>query len=182
MTDITYKIKEFNKEDPLASIVEKSGHVVEFQMVGVNAHKDQMNKLILEITSQKELEDAKMKNIEEHHEFVQKLSDFELATAAMYWQSKQTSVACAEKLTQFGEQMNKDDAEVEEIYRQCPDLLLIPSPVEAPVAETPVGESAEAPVAEATPENAEEGVKEPGEAVAPAAEAPVEETKSEENA
>lgn len=159
---ISYKLKQLNPEDPMDSTIEKTGHVVEFSMTAVNANKKTVEKTIKELQGQKDLEDAKMKNIEEHHEFVQNMTEFELATASMYYDARVMSKACAEKLVELIEQTKKDDAEVAEILKQIPELSLVPSmKVEAPVADAPVEETAtkqtgeEVPTSEAkiTPED-----------------------------
>lgn len=171
---ISYKLKQLNEEDPMDSVIEKTGHVVEFSMTQVNANKKIVEKSMRELESQKAHEEAKMKNIEEHHEFVQNMTEFELATASMYYDAKVMAKACAEKLVELIEQTKKDDAEVEEILRQVPELSLVPSkkldeslptPPEAPVeAVQPEAEATaikqtgeEVPVSEAiaTPENGE---------------------------
>lgn len=123
----TYRLKKLNEEDPMDSVIEKTGHIVEFTMTQVNNNKKVVEKTLRELEGQKEHEEAKMKNIEEHHEFVQKMTDFELATAAMYYDAKVMAKACAEKWTELTEQAKKDDAEVEEILRQVPEVLLVPS-------------------------------------------------------
>ena len=155
---ISYKLKQLNEEDPMDSVIEKTGHVVEFSMTQVNANKKVVEKSMRELEAQKAHEEAKMKNIEEHHEFVQNMTEFELATASMYYDAKTMAKACAEKLVELMEQTKKDDAEVEEILKQVPELLLVPSvkmeaPVEAvqPEAAAPVEE---APVVETQPEAA----------------------------
>lgn len=146
---ITYTITKLNPEDPMDSTIEKTGHVVEFSMTAVNAHKKTVEKTIRELEGQKAHEDAKLKNIEEHHEFVQKMTEFELATAAMYYDARVMSKACAEKLVELIEQTKKDDAEVEEIFRQCPDLSLVPSKkLDADLPTPPVEETVVAPVEE----------------------------------
>ena len=157
---ITYKLKQLNEEDPMDSIIEKSGHVVEFSMTAVDSNKKIVEKSIRELEAQKAHEDAKMQNIEQHHEFVQNMTEFELATAAMYYDSKVMSKACAEKLVELVEQMKKDDAEVEEIFRQVPELSLVPSKsldASLPAPEAPIAEDVAPVVSEevATPENGE---------------------------
>lgn len=170
---VTYKLKELNKEDPMDSVIEKTGHTVEFSMSNVRENEAAVEKAVKELTAQKNLEDAKMRNIEEHYPFVQGLTDFELSTASLYWESRQLAKACATKLVELEQQRSQDMVEIEEIYRQVPEVLgAVPSNgLDADIASDVVPAETE-PVAETPAEVA------PVEEVQPAAE-PVAETPAE---
>ena len=62
-----------------------------------------LDKMEKELTSQKELEEAKMQNVEANHEIVKTLTDEQFAACGIYARAKEIHGMCAEKLEQIAE-------------------------------------------------------------------------------
>ena len=112
-------------------IIEKRGHVITFTLNQVEENTKALLKSIKEIGAKKELENAKMVNIEGFHPFVKELSEQDLHTAWMYQESKTLAKMCEEKLKEINDQIEKDAIEVEEIKNQIPALNIHPAVEEA---------------------------------------------------
>ncbi len=112
-------------------VIEKRGHVVTFTMSQVEENMRQLQKTVKELEAKRELENAKMINIEGFHPFVKDLSDQDLHTVSMYQQSKTFVKMCDEKLKEIKAQIENDAKEVEEIKAQIPELDIHPAVEEA---------------------------------------------------
>lgn len=118
---LTYKIKE-KKEDINTSIIEKSGHTIEFTLDDVKKTQDYNRKSLKELNAFLEVNNVKLKNIEEHHKEVLDLTEEQLFTYAMY-QNLKTEVANAEeKKVLFENAIKNIDEEVEDVLKQLPEL------------------------------------------------------------
>jgi len=103
-------------------VIEKIGHVITFSLNQVLENTRVLEKTLKEIEAKKELESAKMINIEGFHPFVKELSEQDLHTAFMYQQSKALVTMCEAKAKEIKDQMESDAKEVEEIKSQIPEL------------------------------------------------------------
>lgn len=92
-----YKLVE-NKENPEDQMIEKSGFTHEFTVSGVQTSYAQIEKAKRELAAQKELEEAKMTNISEHHPKVLELSEEERNAVYLYHQAFVTAKACDMKM------------------------------------------------------------------------------------
>ena len=112
-------------------VIEKRGHVITFSLNQVLENTRVLEKTLKEIEAKKELESAKMINIEGFHPFVKELSEQDLHTAFMYQQSKALVTMCEAKAKEIKDQMESDAKEVEEIKSQIPELNIHPAVEEA---------------------------------------------------
>jgi len=112
-------------------VIEKIGHVITFSLNQVLENTRVLEKTLKEIEAKKELESAKMINIEGFHPFVKELSEQDLHTAFMYQQSKALVTMCEAKAKEIKDQMESDAKEVEEIKSQIPELNIHPAVEEA---------------------------------------------------
>lgn len=112
-------------------VIEKRGHVITFSLNQVLENTRVLEKTMKEIEAKKELESAKMINIEGFHPFVKELSEQDLHTAYMYQQSKTLVTMCEAKAKEITEQMENDAKEVKEIKAQIPELNIHPAVEEA---------------------------------------------------
>jgi len=112
-------------------VIEKRGHVITFTLAQVEENTRQHEKVKRELEAKRDLENAKMINIEGFHPFVKELSEEDLHTAWMYFESKSISKVCESKLKELYAQMLNDKNEVEEIKKQIPELNVSPIVEEA---------------------------------------------------
>jgi len=112
-------------------VIEKRGHVITFTLNQVLENTRALEKTLKEIDAKKELESAKMTNIEGFHPFVKEMSDQDLLTASMYQESKTLVKMCEQKTKEIKEQMESDAKEIEEIRTQIPELAISPVVQEA---------------------------------------------------
>lgn len=112
-------------------VIEKRGHVVEFTLNEVEANTRILEKTKKELTAKRDLDAAKMENIESFHPFVKEMSEQDLHTAWMYFESKGIVKVCEKKIKEIQEQMESDAEEVAEIKAQIPELNVAPIVEEA---------------------------------------------------
>lgn len=113
---IKYKIlKDENGE----LTIEKKGKVFSFSSLDVIKDLEQLNKQKKAYEAQRELNRAEMKNMEEFHPFVKELSDEDIHTAHMYWESKKMVDALDKKLPEFDEAIAETEEAVKAIEEQC---------------------------------------------------------------
>lgn len=127
-----YKIKPLNLEvngvdevqfpDLKDRIIEMRGQVVEITLNGLENTQQQRQKQIKELEAKAELENAKMVNIESFHPFVKEMSEQDLHTAYMYRQAQALKKGCEEEVKKLKEWMESDNKEIQEIYKQIPEL------------------------------------------------------------
>lgn len=103
-------------------VIEKTGHVTEFTMKDVDESMLIVDRNIKELQAKRDVEDAKMQNIQHFHPFVLEMSDEDLMTAWLYQESKGMKELCDNKLKEIIEQKEKDLAEIAEIKAQIPEL------------------------------------------------------------
>ena len=116
--NITYKLKEGEEQ-----VVVKSGHEVEFKMSDVKAHMDKMNTLKKELVSQIDLEAAKQRNVEDHHQVVAGMVDEEMAAVSIYYASKGIQKRSEEKLKEVESLLEEYAKELGAIEEQTGAIL-----------------------------------------------------------
>lgn len=97
LSDFTYLVLTPN-EDYKLSVIEKSGIKGHFTLLDVETHEAKLNKMRSELKGQIILSKAQADNIERNHEFVLKLTEQDLFTAALYNETTSTLQDCAKKL------------------------------------------------------------------------------------
>jgi hypothetical protein len=137
--DIKYSVVE-KAADPLDSVIEKTGATVKFTMRQLDQADAQMQRTLKEITSQRDLEKAKMTNIENNHPEVLKMTDEQLFTAAMYQEAKRMVGMLDPKIVEFQKALDTDLAEKAVIETQCPEV--VPAPVATPEATAATADTA----------------------------------------
>lgn len=104
------------------SIIEKTGHIITFSLQQVLDNDAIMEKRLREMKAQREVEVAKMKNIEHHHDFVLKFTPEQLFTAHMYQEIRQVVGLSDFKIKEIENQLKSDADEIEVIKSQIPEL------------------------------------------------------------
>lgn len=117
-----YTIPVVNAEDPKMSTIEKRGDVVTFTYADIEEQERLLGKALKEITAKRDLEAAKLLNIESYHPFVKNLSEEELFTAHMYQESKAITIVAQPKIDQIQKQLDEYAAEKAVIRQQLPVL------------------------------------------------------------
>lgn len=113
---IKYKIlKDENGE----LTIEKKGKVFSFSSLDVIKDLEQLNKQKKAYEAQRELNRAEMKNMEEFHPFVKELSDEDIHTAHMYWESKKMVDALDKKLPEFDDAIAETEQAIKDVEEQC---------------------------------------------------------------
>lgn len=108
---------------PLADrVIEMRGQVVEITLSGLAITQANRLKKIKEFTAKREFEQAKIVNIESFHPFVKELSEQDLLTAWMYFESKAMIKGCDDEIAKNQGYVDIDNAEIEEIKKQIPEL------------------------------------------------------------
>lgn len=102
--------------------IEKTGHKIHFSWNDLVKHIKQLEKEIKEVSAKAMVEDAKMKNIEENHNFVTGMSEEELFTAHMYMEAKSALMMCNKYTNERAKQIAEYKEEMEEIKKQVPGL------------------------------------------------------------
>lgn len=116
-------------------VIEQTGHPSFFTMREVDENSTHHKKLRIELNAKKDYEAKKMENIEEHHAFVKELSEQDLFTAHMYFESKEAVKMCKIKLNELDKAESELAEDLLEMYKQIPELLIptpAPEPVESP--------------------------------------------------
>lgn len=114
MSQHTYHIKELD-ENPFNIVIEKYNITHDFTLGEMIQEQKQLEKYIRQWESQVALEEAKMKNIEEHHPFVLDMSEQDMFTAHMYQESKAIVKTIGEKLPEFKKQLQESKEELEHV-------------------------------------------------------------------
>lgn len=154
-----YKLIE-NKENPEDQMIEKSGFTHEFTVTGVQTSYAQIEKAKRELKAQKELEEAKMSNIADHHPYVLELDEEKRNAVYLYHQAFATAKAVEMKMAEVEDaeaETNQALADIEEqtglkIQKFAPIVINTPEYEEQLKAEKPV----EAEIVEEVVENKEE--------------------------
>lgn len=107
---IKYKIVE-EGEDVL---IEKSGHTLEFTASSVKQNEKKFEKEITQLNAQLMLEEAKMINVTNNHEFVKDLTDEQKHTVHLYWEASLLAKQCLEAINARKEAL----AEYEEVRKE----------------------------------------------------------------
>lgn len=116
-----YKIVEAH-EDPKESVIEKTGHVIRFSMYEVERDQLSNAKELRAVEGKREVEAAKMSNIEHFHPFVLDLTPEQLMTVYMYQEAKVFVEVCDKKIAEFKKAEDELAEEIVELYKQIPEL------------------------------------------------------------
>jgi hypothetical protein len=114
LSHFRYKLLESNS-DYKQSKIEKSGITAVFTLAEVEQHRDRLEQMRKELEAKATIERAKIKNIEDHHPFVKKLSEFELFTAHMYQTALNELKPAEEKLKEVLEAIDEYEQETSHI-------------------------------------------------------------------
>lgn len=138
-------------EDIKDSKIEKLGVVVNFTFREVEAHEENLKKVMIELQAKVDYEAAKMTNIETNHPFVLSMSEQDMFTAHMYQEAKAIVLVGKQKVAEIQKGLDDYALEKVEIIKQIPELGPKPEG-EAPVV-TPeaVPEAVEPSPAETAP-------------------------------
>lgn len=136
MSQHTYTIKTEHQEDPNASVITKSNVDVDFTLHDLKANKLEFTKMLRQLKAQKELADAKMKNIEDHHPFVMDLSEEQAFTVHMYQEARAMSRVCGNKIPEYEKELAYIEEEFVEINKQI-GIAIPVSALEEPKPEAP---------------------------------------------
>jgi DNA-binding transcriptional MerR regulator len=82
-------------------LIEKSEFTHQFEAAEVIKHLTEMERKLKELKAQSDLENATLVNIESFHPFVKELSEQDLNTAKMYWESKLLKRSCDTKVEEI---------------------------------------------------------------------------------
>lgn len=115
----TYKVVEESKEDPIFNIIEKGNVTVRFSLDEVQRNIDQNKKLVKELKAKLDLEEAKRKNIEEHHPFVKALTPEQRFTVHMYAEAMSVVDSFPAKIKEFEDSIAEMEKEKEAINEAC---------------------------------------------------------------
>ncbi len=115
---ITYKIKPKKDEQDSSVTFIKRGQTHEFTDEAVRNHMKELERITKELSSQRDMEAAKMKNIEQFNEIVMNLSDKQLLAIAMYAQSKDLHGKVVAKLAEIEKLQKEYLEETQEIEKQ----------------------------------------------------------------
>lgn len=118
---IKYTLKD-KKDDIKDSVIVKTGDVAEFTLNEFESSYSYNLKALKEIEAKVKLEKATIKNIEKNHPFVKDLSEQDLHTAKMYYESKSFLKEGEPKLELFKEGVQKNIDDVKDIIGQIDDL------------------------------------------------------------
>jgi energy-coupling factor transporter ATP-binding protein EcfA2 len=114
-----YKIVEVNSEDEKLSKIEKTyTHNVQFTLQQIEDHVAALEKADKELLAKIEIENAKKKNVEEHHVFVTEMPKEQLATCKIYFDALASIEMHQTKRNEVVELLNQYSAEKVEILKQ----------------------------------------------------------------
>lgn len=113
-----FKVKAAT-EDPATTIIEKTwSRVDEFTVAAVRNHVDYLKKKQVELSAQKQLEEAKMSNYVSYHPFLEKLTTEEIMIAKLHGESLTLKMQCEEGLVKIEAQLAEYATETAEIESQ----------------------------------------------------------------
>lgn len=120
--NITYEIIEKDEENPLNDKLKKRGVEVEFRMYELDGYTDAALKRLDEFRGQLNIEDAKMKNVEENHDdaiaLVRELDPVKQTAIRIWLNSKNIIDTLAPKRDELEKLFEEHKAEIEEIKKQ----------------------------------------------------------------
>lgn len=116
--ETTYKIVESNEDARLAKIEKTYTHKVQFTLQQIEDHMVALEKADKELLAKIELEQAKKKNVEEHHAFVTEMPKEQLATCKIYFDALASIEMNEKKRNEVVELINQYTSEKKEILEQ----------------------------------------------------------------
>lgn len=118
----TYEFVERDEENPLNDRVVKKNVEVEFQMFELDQYTDTAVRQLDEIRAQLNMEDAKQKNVEEHHQdavsLVSGLDPVKQNAVFIWLRAKQIIDELGPRRDKLEEALKEHEAEVEVIKKQ----------------------------------------------------------------
>lgn len=112
-------------------IIEKRGHVITFTINEVIAHKERMAKALKELSSTKQVLDAKAQNVIDFHPEVKDMSAEQLFNAWFYKEQTDKSAEYAKKIAEIEKLIKEYDEELAEIEKQTGvKTLSVESPIQ----------------------------------------------------
>lgn len=167
----TYEIITPNEADPKGALIRKSGITADFTVAGMEGEQHKLEKIIKELKGKQAHAKSVTDNIEAHHPFVKDMSEQDMFTVHMYYESYALAKGLPEKIAEMEVQLEGSIGEQKLIagalnIPALAERTVLEAPEAAPVADEPapaVGtevalateETAaepEAPVEEAAPE------------------------------
>lgn len=118
---IEYSIKTPNA-DPKEVVIESRGSVVSFTLRELEQNMNALAKNKKEVEGKRTLEAARMKNVEDHHPFVLKMSGEDLVAAHMYQEAKADVKMCDDKLKEINDAIAQEEEGLGDILKQLPEL------------------------------------------------------------
>lgn len=115
----TYEVSKRHIKDPSLSIVRKSGITAEFSLRELMAERAQIDKRIKELEGQKKINDATVKNIEQHHPEVTRMKKELRSYAASY----DAALADQKKVNQVLKAYKKAVAEDDQERKTIADVV-----------------------------------------------------------
>ena len=100
-----FELKEENKEDVKASVIERHNIVTEFTVADVEDHKKDLQKMQTELNAQIKVCQATLDNIDRNHAFIADLSEEQMHHVWMYQENVSLKENSASKLEQVNEQI-----------------------------------------------------------------------------
>lgn len=118
----TYEFVERDEENPLNDRVVKKGVEVEFNMYELDNYTDQALRTLDEYRGKLNIEDAKIKNVEQHHDdaiaLVRNLDPVKQNAIHIWLKSKEFVDAIAPKRDELEKALKEHEAEIAEIKKQ----------------------------------------------------------------
>jgi hypothetical protein len=103
-------------------IIQMHGTVIEFTLQGIADTQNERSKKVKELEAKKELEEKKIKNIEEHHAFVKDFTDEDLHAMWMYYECKALVSECGKEAEKIKGYIKADNEAIEDIKKQIKEL------------------------------------------------------------
>ena len=110
-----YTIKKKNKDYKEALIEKKYEETITFTLAEVEAHQQKLEKVAKEIDAQLMVARAAMKNVENNHPNIKKVTDFVMHAISVYAQNKKVADDAQKNLREIAKQQAQYKKEVKEI-------------------------------------------------------------------
>jgi len=118
MKNLKYKITKENKDNIFDTEIEVSGVTNKFTPRELVISLKSLNKLLIEITANKKIKAATMKNIENSNPIVKDLSPENLCACYLYYEAFTFNKEADKKLKEIETQIETDETNLEEIKKQ----------------------------------------------------------------
>lgn len=113
------------------SLIEKRGHVITFTLQEVEEHKKLLAKNLKELSSMKQVFDAKAQNIVNNNPEISDMTEEKIHAVWLYYENFHNSKKYGEKCVELEKQIKEYDDELAEIEKQTGvKTLSVESPIE----------------------------------------------------